>query len=695
VLSLIALSCLFFDCKKLEARLEKLRKGGSSSAPAATAIKRPSSDIVAATIFDGKLEPGWQDWGWGSHDLAHGSANIDFSNYGGFILWSPNFPSGVEGLAFRMSASASYGTFLEVKLAYQKNDGAFVPVVIGPEHTHALPGGWVEVYVAWSELNPSNLPVDQLTLHARTSVAKDFVRFDKIVLTAHDPKAKPPPPAKTDKITLRVDCRAPGHPISPYIYGVAGGGDPWDLAPTARRWGGNRTTRYNWQLLVTNVGKDWFFENVKEGGYREYVDDDVKHHAFTALTLPMIGWVAKDATSSGFPVSKLGPQQATDGYRPDAGNGVDKDGKPIRPGPPGQTSTAADPDFVRKWVEALRADDAKRGGRGVNLYFLDNEPALWSANHRDVHPDGVSYDELLDRTLRYAGAIRAADPQGLIAGPAEWGWSAYFFSAKDLETGATLRPDRRAHGDVPLIPWYLKQLHDHERTTGMRLLDVLDVHFYPQGQNVYGNAADSATAALRIRSTRALWDPSYKDESWINEPVRLIPRLKEWVAQNYPGLGVSIGEYSFGGEEHVSGALAEAEALGRFGSEGVDYAFYWFLPPKNSPTYWAFRAYRDFDGHGAHFLERSLATKMTPTVSLFASRDESSKHLVLIALNLDPSDAAQATIDLDGCAPVATSRRYVYTAHSQKLSAEGDERHGALNELLEPYSISVLDVTLK
>ncbi len=29
----------------------------------------------------------------------------------------------------------------------------------------------------------------------------------------------------------------------------------------------------------------------------------------------------------------------------------------------------------------------------------------------------------------------------------------------------------------------------------------------------------------RIRSTRALWDPSYTDESWIKDRVELIPRL--------------------------------------------------------------------------------------------------------------------------------------------------------------------------
>ena len=60
--------------------------------------------------------------------------------------------------------------------------------------------------------------------------------------------------------------------------------------------------------------------------------------------------------------------------------------------------------------------------------------------------------------------------------------------------------------------------------------------------------------------------------------------MKEWVAKNYPGRGISIGEWSFGGEDHVTGALSAAEALGRFAQFGVTSAFYWTFPPEGSPT---------------------------------------------------------------------------------------------------------------
>jgi hypothetical protein len=654
-------------------------------------------------IYDRGLKPGWQDWGWGKHDLANGLARIDLSNFGGWIVHHEPLTARFAALTFRMFAPSSYGSFLQVQLANGNDDKSFPTVVIGADNAQKAIGGWLDVSVPWSALNPSSAPFDRISLHAVTSVGSDWVLFDKLTLLqagSQSLTAQQAPTTKsagagapTRRSSLAASCKAPGHGISPYIYGIAG--DVADVPATARRWGGNPMTRYNFQINAYNTAKDWYFENQKADDYRSFLDGNRAHHAISAITVPMVGWIAKDTTSVGFPVSVYGAQRAHDPSRADVGDGARPDGVALSPKSPTLTSVAAPPELMRKWVEAIHAQDEKTGPRNVKLYFLDNEPNLWSSTHRDVHPDPLTYDELLDRSIKYASAIRAADPKALIAGPSEWGWTGYLYSAKDAAVGIEQRPDRRAHGDVPLIPWYLKKLHDHDASSKDRLLDVLDVHYYPQEKDVYGNAADPATAALRLRSTRSLWDPSYKDESWINDTVRLLPRLKEWVAQNYPGLAISIGEYNFGAEQHISGGLAEAEALGRFAEAGIDYAFYWYSPPKNSPVYWAFRAYRDFDGKGGQFLGRSMETRSSSNVSLFASRDASGKHLVLVALNLDAAAAADVDIELTGCAAIATRRRFSYSASSPSLVDVGAKSGGDLSETLAPYSINVFDITLK
>jgi len=76
-------------------------------------------------------------------------------------------------------------------------------------------------------------------------------------------------------------------------------------------------------------------------------------------------------------------------------------GKQIRPGSPSETSVQASPALMGSWVESMRKDDTKRPQRNVLMYFLDNEPNLWNSTHRDVHPDPLSYDELLDRTMKF------------------------------------------------------------------------------------------------------------------------------------------------------------------------------------------------------------------------------------------------------------------------------------------------------
>jgi hypothetical protein len=98
----------------------------------------------------------------------------------------------------------------------------------------------------------------------------------------------------------------------------------------------------------------------------------------------------------------------------------------------------------------------------------------------------------------------------------------------------------------------------------------------------------------RNRSTRALWDPSYHDDTWIDFNVQLIPRLRAWVNQYYPGTRIGITEYNWGGESHMNGATAQADLLGIFGREGLDVATRWISAPSGSPVLSVFDLYRKF-----------------------------------------------------------------------------------------------------
>ncbi len=646
----------------------------------------------AQTLYDGKFKDGWEDWGWGPHEApkAPGPLKIVFGGYGGIVLHHAETKSRFGAFSFRYLAPESWPNFLALSLKRAGSEEAvFREVVIAPKHVAELPGGWKEVLVPWSELNPRGVPIDRIAIVGHKSVGPDWVQLDKIILTKGAAASE-----ATRDVSLSVQCGGATHPISPLIYGAANG--DWDSGITAQRLGGNVMTRFNWDLGDTwNTGNDWFFENVKgKDSLARWVQNGTDHHAPTALVVPLIGWVAKDASSVGFPKSKFPNQRKFSSDRPEAGDGFKADGSKIAPGPPSETSVPAPPELIGKWIRDLHA----KGGSAVNMYLLDNEPALWSSNHRDVHPDPVTYDELLDRTIKYASEIRKADPSAMIAGPTEWGWTNYFYSAKDSDVGVNKAPDRAAHDGTPLIPWYLKKLAEYEKANGTRLLDVLDVHFYPAADGVYGNNAhiDEDGSELRIRSTRALWDPEYRDESWINDKVSLIPRLKGWVRENYPGLKVSIGEWSFGADAHISGALATVEALGRFGQQGLDAAYYWDGPKVATKTFWAFRAFRNFDGKGSRFEDISLPTKEAENVSLFASRNAAGDHLVAILVNQDPRATARARIALTACGSEIKARSFSFSETSEKIG-EGEEQPVSgeiVSTTLPPFSFTVLDVKL-
>jgi hypothetical protein len=141
-----------------------------------------------------------------------------------------------------------------------------------------------------------------------------------------------------------------------------------------------------------------------------------------------------------------------------------------------------------------------------------------------------------------------------------------------------------------------------------------------------------------------LWDPTYKDESWIGEPVMLIPRVRGWIAAENPGTNLAIGEYSWGGDDDPSGAIAQAEILGIFGREKVDAAYFW--AGVGGVQKYAFQLYRNPDGSGRGFGEKALMAKSDNAgLSAFAAiRDDGAITIVLVNKDLD----RPAEVRLDG-----------------------------------------------
>ena len=515
--------------------------------------------------------------------------------------------------------------------------------------------------------------------------------------------------AGVSDVTVTLDASAAGHPINPAIYGVsiADKATLLALGATVDRWGGNPSSTYNWANgHAWNAARDWGFRNTNYGSAQgsaadRFVADAMSAGAVPLITIPSLGWVAKNddngTQSQGVP-SQGGPplspgSSAIAGYDPSANRELTSvPSFPSKPGPFSLSPAPTEPAVYQdEWVHEL-VQKYGAAPRGVGYFAVDNEPDAWSYTHTDVHPVEMSYADMLANYEQYATAIKKQDPAALLLGPDVSGWTSYFYSALDRGTdNFSTHADQAAHGGEAFLPWWLGQVAKADKARGVRSLDLVDVHFYPQAQAVFSEASDPATQALRIRSVRALYDPNYVDESWIATPVDLIPRLKQWIAKEYPGTGIAITEYNWGGEKDASGAVALGEALGIYGREGVSLATYWTYPPPDSPAGAAFRLYRNFDGHGGDFGDVSIpVTSSASGVAAFAARHSDRAETDVVLVNESATGTASVHLDLGHAAGDVLTEFVVQGGSSRIVQLPLASNSSAVQ--LAPYSLALIRI---
>lgn len=467
--------------------------------------------------------------------------------------------------------------------------------------------------------------------------------------------------------TVSVDAAANRHAISPLVYGTNYGTASTLAALNSplNRMGGNNTTRYNWKQNADNKANDYFFQSIGDseataGARGDSFIRDTRASGVAdvqpMLTIPTIGYVAKLGANrnklASFSISKYGAQQYNDWqWFPDAGNGVRTDSSLITGNDPLDANVVSDTVFQQGWVQHLTATFGLAAKTGLKYYLLDNEPSIWHGTHRDVHPTGATMDEIRDKMVNYATAIKKVDAGALVVGPEEWGWSGYLYSGYDQQWGPNHGwwplPDRTAHNNWDYLPYLLDQMRQRHTATGQRLLDVFSVHFYPQG----GEFSSDVSQAMQLRrnvSTRALWDPNYVDQTWINDKVQLVPRLRGWVDKYYPGTKTAITEYSWGADSHMNGATTQADVLGIFGRENLDMATRWVTPEAGTPTFLAMKLYRNYDDNKSTFGDTSVGcTVPNPdTLAAFAAVRTSDRALTVMVINKNLTSSASVNVNV-------------------------------------------------
>lgn len=492
-------------------------------------------------------------------------------------------------------------------------------------------------------------------------------------------------------VTFAVNTSAGVHPISRYVYGKNFNGRTWAQEPnlTLNRLGGNRWSAYNWENNASNAGSDYNYNSDSYLGGGNTAGEAVRMHVANAraaggatmVTVPMLGWAAADKLGTSVlnqPIaSRFVPSRAVKGSAFQY--------------PPSLTDNAVSQDEFVSWLESAFPTAHQDATREL-FYSLDNEPDLWSETHSSIHPSPITYAELLSKSIAYSTAIKTNAPQSKVFGFVSYGYAGF--------TSLQSAPDG-AGRDV--TDFFLDGMRSASTTQGTRLLDVLDLHWYPEarggGVRVIGEDSSAAVAAARIQAPRSLWDPTYVETSWIassngNTPIRLIPSMKAKIAAHYPGTGLAFTEYYYGGGNHISGGIAQADVLGIFGREGVHTAALWPMSSNVSYITAGFAMFRSYDGAGGSFGDTSVQATNSDTVnaSVYASVDSSNPNRVVLVVINKASTAKTAALTVSHGTQFSRAEVYQLTSAAPNATRGTDVTvtQNALRYTMPAMSVSTL-----
>lgn len=448
--------------------------------------------------------------------------------------------------------------------------------------------------------------------------------------------------AEPQNVPTVIVTPSEGHkPISPYIYGVNSGVNLRGVAAKSFRLGGNRLTAYNWENNMSNAGSDWYnssdlylvqsaeaqFKDVPGGAALNAVYEAGQGNVpYTLITLQMAGYVSSN---------KNGSAGEEDSAPSEYWNKVvnRKDGE-LSLEPDKEDGVIYMDEYLNYLISKLGKSDSETG---IKAYALDNEPSLWRHTHSLVHGEALTCEELIQKSVDLASVVKEADEGAEVFGPSLFGYSAF-----DSLAGA---PDwqqlKKDNGYRWFIDCYLDGMHKAEQENGTRLLDVLDIHFYTEAKGTCGERScrhydNDGCIKARLDSVRSLYDGDYREDSWITDTgaefFPLLPNLEQSVDKYYPGTKIAFTEYDFGGGDHISGAVAQADMLGIFAEHGVYFASIWSFD-KNMYQLGAINMFTNYDGGGSGFGDTLVKSEYdSGDISVYSSIDGEDEGKVKIII---------------------------------------------------------------
>lgn len=469
--------------------------------------------------------------------------------------------------------------------------------------------------------------------------------------------------------TITVDATANHHKISPWIYGRNNNisDDPsnpvssvqWQLYKDAglrmyRESGGNNSTKYNWRAKLSSH-PDWY-NNVSLHDWDYSAKSLLTNTSNTQglFSFQLLGYAGSNNAhnfSDYLYTQANGVINTTKNWAGGAGpvayggDGSDQ-GNPslyLKPWNADSTTTILD-----HWFNSLKLDAAR-----LMYWNMDNEPEVWSSTHDDVATSAITAEEYMQKYFAVAKAARAKFPNIKLVGPVstnEWQWYTWNNSKVIDPT------DGKSY---PWMQYFIKRISEEEAATGIRLLDVLDVHFYPGTEN-------DATTTLQLH--RVWFDTQYDfpkangvkvtgASGWDNSITKeyFFERCNQWLTQ-YKGVN-----------HNVTFSLSEYGTIANQGSENANVIACWYashLGVFSENNVELFTPWDWYKGQWEvmHLFSKyygSISTKSTSsnnnTVSGYSSLTADGDSLIVVVVNRDQTNSQPVLLNLQNFVPSATT----------------------------------------
>ncbi|MDO6432693.1 glycoside hydrolase family 44 protein [Flavitalea sp. BT771] len=394
-------------------------------------------------------------------------------------------------------------------------------------------------------------------------------------------------------VQVNVDLQSNRKPVSPFIYGRNGSisDDPsnptspatWQLYKDAglnfyRENGGNNLSTYNWRLKLASH-PDWY-NNVYKHDW-DFAAASLQQNIPSAQGMwgfQLLGQAAL-TTANNFNDWAYNQSQYWSGLGQNlAGGGT------LNPAGGSQALVNGDTSlYLEHWNEDSTTGILNHwfgsGGQGLDsthlrYWNMDNEVEIWSGTHDDVMPVQLDAESFMQRFFAVAKKARALCPGIKLSGPVspnEWQW--YAFGAGPVTGSDGFR--------YPWLQYFIKRLAEEQQRTGIRLLDVIDLHFYPGSTNpadivqyhrVFFDSSYAYPEANGVHLVNGGWDNSIQIED-------VFGRCQNWLNQYMgPGNGVTFGvsETAVNLNNNPNAqAVWYGSTLGEFMKHGVEYFSPW------------------------------------------------------------------------------------------------------------------------